>query len=172
MVRYCSALMLFWATMVSANDIPPLYQKVARNHGIPEPVLYSLAYGESQVRLQSGRIRPWPWTLNVKGQAYHYPSYEEACQALNEFLNQTQLVDIGLTQHNWYWQKAHFSTPCEAFFPEQNLNHAAKVMLEGYAKYKSWVKAAGYFHRPAGGEPAKVYEARFARILKRYGVSK
>lgn len=173
MVRYLSPLIILVLMSIKSSwantNVPPLYQSVARTHGIPEKVLYILALGESQTRLQSGLVRPWPWTLNVKGKPYFYPNYEQACQALTQFLTQTERVDIGLTQHNWYWQKAHFSTPCEAFLPEKNLNHAAKLLIEGYVKHKDWVKAAGYFHRPAGGAPAKRYKATFASLLKKQG---
>lgn len=168
MGRCFAALIALVSSLAWGNDIPALYQQVAKAHRIPDSVLYSLALGESQVRLQSGLVRPWPWTLNVKGKPYFYPNFEQACQALNGFLKQTELIDIGLTQHNWYWQKQHFAKPCDVFWPERNLHHASKLLLEGYAKYQDWVKAAGYFHRPAGGLPAKRYKATFAALLNQF----
>ena len=170
MVCRSAALILWvWCFSVQAG-IPPLYQKVAAQHDIPASVLYALALGESQTQLQSGTVRPWPWTLNVNGQSYFYASYSEACQALHAFLKRTQMVDIGLTQQNWRWQKDHFTRPCEVFDPTVNLNHAA-LLNEGMRKHRSWVKAAGYFHRPGGGEPARRYEASFAQHLQQWSPS-
>ncbi|WP_390240572.1 hypothetical protein [Vibrio sp. R78045] len=168
--RGVALMMSLWCFSAQAA-IPPLYQKVAAQHGIPASVLYSLALGESKTQLQSGAVRPWPWTLNVKGQSYFYATYPEACQALHGFLKHTQMVDIGLTQQNWRWQKDHFNRPCEVFDPTVNLNHAAVLLNEGMRKHGSWVKAAGYFHRPGGGEPARRYEATFARHLQQWSPS-
>ncbi|GLO64054.1 lytic transglycosylase [Vibrio sp. MACH09] len=166
MVRYFIALILLTASFHLRAQVPLLYKEVAKARQVPEAILYTLAFGESKIQLQSGTIRPWPWTLNVKGQPYYYATRTEACQALKRKLQHTELIDIGLTQLNWYWQKSHFSSPCEVFEPIVNLNHAAKILLEGKAKYGSWVKAAGYFHRPAGGLPARRYEATFATHLE------
>ena len=170
MVRYCLALMLCLAGGSVQAAIPPLYQDVATRHHIPASVLYALALGESKTKLESGAVRPWPWTLNVKGKPYYYASFDQACQALQSFLKRTQMVDIGLTQHNWRWQKDHFKAPCDAFDPWLNLNHAAVLLNEGKRKHGNWVKAAGYFHRPADGAPARRYEATFARHLKQWSV--
>ncbi len=164
--RSALIMMLALCTASAQANIPPLYQRVAQKHGIPAKVLYSLALGESKARLTSGQVRPWPWTLNVRGKPYFYASYDEACRALHRFMTQTHLVDIGLTQHNWRWQKAHFSSPCAVFDPVANLNHAATLLLEGKRKHGNWVNAAGYFHRPAGGPKARRYEAIFIAHLK------
>ncbi|HBC3474130.1 TPA: hypothetical protein KDY89_004242 [Vibrio parahaemolyticus] len=171
MVRCCAALMLMMCCVSScwAQTIPSLYQRVAKDYGVPPSVLYSLALGESKVQLKSGVVRPWPWTLNVKGKPYFYASYDDACLALKGFLTRTELVDIGLTQHNWRWQKQHFHSPCDAFNPRLNLAHAAKLLNEGKRKRGTWVAAAGYFHRPAGGAPALRYEATFRRHLHQLG---
>ena len=162
MVHYFIAIILMlWGAMASAA-VPPLYQSIAQQWQVPPNVLYALAIGESQTQLKNGQVRPWPWTLNVNGKPYYYADRARACQALTGFLHQTELIDIGLTQHNWRWQKDHFTSPCSVFDPVVNLNHAARLLQEGKAQHGNWVKAAGYFHRPAGGQIARRYEARFA----------
>lgn len=142
-------------------DIPPLYVDVALQQGVPPNVLYSLALTESKKRLDNGKLRPWPWTLNVKGKSYFYTTRTEACRALNRFLTTTRIVDIGLTQQNWRYQGDHFSSPCAVFDPVDNLTHAARLLREGYRVHGSWVGAAGWFHRPAGGRLAEKYKAHF-----------
>ena len=165
MVRHHLTLLLMLCSSSVCASVPSLYHAVATKWQVPPEVLYALAMGESQTALKNGQIRPWPWTLNVKGKPYFYANQTQACQALQGFLKETQVVDIGLTQHNWRWQKAHFDSPCSVFDPTLNLNHAARLLNEGKAKHGSWVKAAGYFHRPAGGHIARRYEARFMKQL-------
>ena len=164
--RSALIMMLALCTASAQADIPPLYQRVAQKHGIPAKVLYALALGESKTPLTSGQVRPWPWTINFRRESYFYNTYDEACKALHRFMSISHIVDIGLTQHNWHWQKKHFSSPCAAFDPLTNLNHAAKLLLEGKRIHGNWVNAAGYFHRPAGGPKARRYEATFATHLK------
>ncbi|EGU41194.1 hypothetical protein VII00023_06177 [Vibrio ichthyoenteri ATCC 700023] len=165
MVRYLIAIFLVLKMGVASASVPPLYQSIAHQWEVPPTVLYALAMGESQTRLKNGLVRPWPWTLNVKGTPYYYADKETACQALMSFLRQTEIVDIGLTQHNWRWQKDHFTSPCSVFEPSVNLAHAARLLREGRALHGDWVKAAGYFHRPAGGQIAQRYEKRFVAQL-------
>ncbi|RJX68661.1 hypothetical protein DZ860_16845 [Vibrio sinensis] len=164
MVRYCLTIILLMGS-TTAGAVPPLYQSIAQQWEVPPKVLYALALGESQTRLKNGLIRPWPWTLNVKGVPYYYQDKATACQALLGFLRHTEIIDIGLTQINWRWQKNQFDSPCTVFEPAANLHHAARLLREGNAQHGNWVKAAGYFHRPAGGQIARRYEQRFVAQL-------
>lgn len=141
--------------------IPALYVQVANEHGIPAKVLYGVALTESRKKLTNGNVRPWPWTLNVEGKAYFYNSSEQACLALTRFLTTTSIVDIGLTQQNWRYQGEHFVSPCSVLEPRTNLNHAAKLLKQGYLVHGSWLDAAGWFHRPAGGALAEKYKSSF-----------
>ena len=149
-------------------QVPSLYIQVARSAGIPAKVLYNLAITESKTTLSNGRVRPWPWTLNVKGVGYHYKSEIAACRALNQHLTRTTLIDIGLTQLNWRYQKQHFKQPCDALAPKANLQLAAKLLIEGMSQHGNWVAAAGYFHRPAGGALAAKYQRHFISNYQRY----
>lgn len=155
MIAFCGMSRLALA------GIPPLYIQVAHQHGVPPGVLYSLALTESNKLLDNGNVRPWPWTLNVEGKSYYYATRAEACIALNRFLITTRIVDIGLTQQNWRYQGVHFSSPCAVFEPVDNLTHAARLLREGYRVHGSWVGAAGWFHRPAGGPLAEKYKRHF-----------
>ncbi|WP_394230507.1 hypothetical protein [Shewanella colwelliana] len=159
LVAVIAGYMLFASS--NAYAIPPLYVEVANEHNIPAKVLYGLALTESQKRLTNGKIRPWPWTLNVKGKAYFYDSSIKACQALTRFLTITTVIDIGLTQQNWRYQHKHFSSPCEALAPRANLAHAATLLNQGYRVHGTWLGAAGWFHRPAGGALAEKYKTNF-----------
>ena len=161
-----------WPNAVSANTprlfIPSLYVQVARDAHIPAKVLYSLAVTESKTTLSNGWVRPWPWTLNVKGKGYYFQSKRLACQALTLHLATTSLIDIGLTQLNWRYQKQHFNQPCDALEPKANLQHAAMLLKQGMRRHGNWAEAAGYFHRPAGGALAVKYQRHFVSNYNRY----
>ena len=79
----CAVLALCaWVPIASAQEVPPpAYQLAAQRAGIPSPVLFAVALQESGARLH-GRLIPWPWTLNVAGQAERYATRAEACAGL------------------------------------------------------------------------------------------
>ena len=167
MVRYRIAIIVWLLFTPTAWAVPPLYQLIAERESIPPTVLYSLALTESQLLLSNGTVRPWPWTLNVDKKPYRYSSKTEACQALMQFLKYTSSVDIGLVQISWRWHSAPFSSPCDVLEPEINLTYAAQLMEKAYAKLGDWTKAAGFYHRPAGGAPAERYRQAFAKNYAR-----
>lgn len=146
-----------------AETPPPAYQRAALQGGIPPAVLYAIAKVESNFKIKIGTY-PWPWTLNIKGQGYFFATRAEACAAALKGLQQHGKygVDIGLTQQNWGWVGSqHYAHPCDALSPNDNLYTAALELRKCYEKEGDWVKAAGCYHRPAGGEPARRYRAVF-----------
>lgn len=170
-VRHAIVAIVWVLTLFSGHvsaSIPSLYVTVAVAEDIPAKVLYNLAITESKATLTNGVVRPWPWTLNVKGRPYYFQTRQEACQSLTKLLTQTALVDIGLTQLNWRYQGDHFDKPCDVFEPLANLTHAARLLKQGKRIRGTWVKAAGWFHRPAGGAPAERYMDHYVMNYQRY----
>ncbi|WP_440057897.1 Soluble lytic murein transglycosylase [Pseudomonas fragariae (ex Marin et al. 2024)] len=148
-----------------AEDPPLAYQRAALLHGVPPAVLYAVAKVESNLKIKIGYY-PWPWTLNIKGQGYYFATQTEACQAAMAGLAKHGKygVDIGLTQQNWGWVGSrHYQSPCEALSPVANLTSAAYELRKCYEKEGDWTRAAGCYHRPAGGEPARLYRDRFTK---------
>lgn len=161
-----AALLLSAASSVastSLQNVPPGYQKVALQHGVPAESLYSLALAESSRQLPHG-TRPWPWTINVAGKGYRYDSRQAAWQALQQFMKIHPLkrIDVGIAQVNLGWNGHRFNSTWDAFDPYTNLNAAARILRECWERSPgSWLKAAGCYHHPAGGKPA----ARYRRIV-------
>lgn len=158
-----TALACLLANSVNAETPPPAYQAAALARGVPPAVLYSVAKVESNFKIRIGYY-PWPWTLNVKGQARYFATRAEACSAALEGLrlHGKYGVDIGLTQQNWGWVgMQHYRHPCDALSPNDNLATAAIELRKCFDKEGDWVRAAGCYHRPAGGEPARLYRERF-----------
>lgn len=146
-----------------AEAPPPAYQRAALYGGVPPEVLYAIAKIESSYRIKIG-FYPWPWTLNVKGKGYYFATRDEACVAAMDAIAQhgNYGVDIGLTQQNWGWVgSSYYRQPCDALSPDENLRTAVVQLRKCFEKEKNWVGAAGCYHRPAGGEPARKYREKF-----------
>jgi soluble lytic murein transglycosylase-like protein len=150
----------------SAGVPPPAYSVAARNAGIPPDILFAVALQESGITLRNQRI-PWPWTLNVAGEAHYYASRKDACTALLRAMKKlpSRRIDAGLTQINLGYQKRFYKFPCEVLKPHRNLAIAAWILREHYRPGESWLDAAGRFHRPAGGSLAARYQLSVSQHL-------
>ena len=160
---------LLLATAAQAAELPPpAYQLAAHAAQVPSAVLYAIALQESGVPLR-GRLRPWPWSLNVAGESYRFASRNAACTALLLAVREVgaKRVDAGLGQVNLGWNGHRFASPCEALDPHRNLLVTAQILREQRERSSDWVAAAGRYHRPAGGAPAARYRASFRRHLAR-----
>lgn len=152
-------------SLCMAETPPPAYQRAAIYGGIPVEVLYAIAKIESNFKTRIG-IYPWPWTLNVKGKAYYFATRGEACVAAVDGISRHGKygVDIGLTQQNWGYVGMHnYTSPCDALAPNENLRTAAVEIRKCFNRERDWIKAAGCYHRPAGGEPARIYREKFSK---------
>lgn len=166
------ALLAFFGVLASYPawaGPPTAYRQVAEAAGVPAQLLYAVAQTESNTQLRIGYY-PWPWTLNVKGKPLRFETREEACRAVLKAISEQGVyaVDIGLTQQNWgYIGRARFREPCDALHPINNLQSAALLLRQYYQQTGDWVSAAGMYHRPAGGEPARLYKSKIQERLKR-----
>ncbi|MDJ6851745.1 lytic transglycosylase domain-containing protein [Salmonella enterica] len=151
----------------AGSPVPEGYRRVAKEYGVPAEALYSVSLAETSRQLPQGE-RPWPWTLNVAGKGYRYASREEAYQALLGFMrhNPLRLIDVGIAQVNLGWNGGYFRNYREALEPYTNLRAAAQILRHCYdLNPGSWLQAAGCYHHPAGGKPARTYRAIVQRKL-------
>jgi len=154
---------------VHAQEIPPpAYQLAAQRAGIPSTVLYAVALQESGIR-RSGRVVPWPWSINVAGESRRFATRAEACTGLQQAMRSIPhtRIDAGLGQINLGYQKHRFPSPCELLDPYRNLAIAADILREQHTPGEDWLQAIGRYHRPAGGEPAARYRHSVSRHLAR-----
>jgi len=152
-----------------AQEIPPpAYQIAASEAGIPSTVLYAVALQESGTSIR-GKLRPWPWTLNVAGKPMYFTTQDAACRELMLVLGHTSAkrVDVGLGQINVGYHKERIETPCDLLDPKVNLSIAATILKEQHRDGQDWLVTMGKYHSPANGQAAQRYRSSARHHLYR-----
>lgn len=147
---------------VRAEAIPPGYYAIARESGVPAPLLYAVALTESgQSSLSQSHWRPWPWTLNISGRGTYYASRYAAWLALQRALGDEEIsVDIGLMQVNWRYHHQALGTPWQSLDPYHNLRVGAAILKRCHSPDVGWWDSVGCYHAPNHLVRAQHYRER------------
>jgi hypothetical protein len=161
----CIIGLLCWPVVVGAQSIPAGYRQVALEYDLPPALLYAVALTESgQSLLSDGRFLPWPWAHNIGGEGHFFPSRQQAWQALQTALaNTNNSVDIGLMQINWRYHHIALGSAWQALDPYHNLRVAAAILRDCYIEHTNWIQSAGCYHAPNDVTRAQAYAARVKR---------
>ncbi len=148
-------------------DIPSGYLAVARAEQVPADILYAVACAEAGRQMPDGRMRPWPWSLNVA--VSRGTSKPEPRQALTEVLAHSANVDIGLGQINWHWHRARFRDAWHALDPYGNLQAAARLLRELFdrCQCEDWWIAVEHYHAPSDTDGAEQRRSRYRKAVER-----
>nr|WP_245860926.1 transglycosylase SLT domain-containing protein [Rhodobacter maris] len=142
-------------------------EEAARRTGVPVSVLKAISLTETGKRID-GKLRPWPWTVNMEGAGHWFDTLDEArAYVFQEFKRGARSFDVGCFQINYKWHSQHFSSIDEMFDPMANALYAARFLAELYGEKGSWNGAAGAYHSRTQ-EYAERYSARFAELRQRY----
>ncbi len=149
----------------SGQAVPPGYRQVAAEHSIPPSLFYAVALTESGYRMPAVESpRPWPWTLNIRGEGHYYPSQRAAATALSATLSAGETaVDVGLMQIHWHYHHAALGNIRSALDPYHNLRVGAGILAECYRQRTDWWSATGCYHAPNNATLAQRYQARVQR---------
>jgi hypothetical protein len=126
-----------------------LLDSAERAHDIPAHLLKAIALTESGRRLKGGRMRvvPWPWTINVQGKGYFFPSKEKAIEATRRFQAQgIRSIDVGYMQINLHHHAKAFRSLEEAFDPVLNIRYGARFLKRLKAQKGHWHRAIAHYH--------------------------
>lgn len=123
-------------------------QLAERQTRIPPQLLRSIALVESgRPDPVTGRVLPWPWTINVSGTGYFFNSSEEAVAAVRNFQARgIKSIDVGCAQVNLLHHPGAFSTLESAFDPQANADYAARFLKSLYGSTGTWPLAAAAYH--------------------------
>ena len=140
----------------------------AIRHRVPVPVMRAITLTETG-RKRNGRVKPWPWTVNMEGKGIWFETRPEAeAYVLREHGRGARSYDIGCFQINFRWHGQAFSSPLEMFEPAKNADYAAAFLRALYDEFGDWSVAAGAYHS-RNPKYATRYRARFDRILADIG---
>jgi Transglycosylase SLT domain len=128
---------------------------VAEN--LPAGLLASIALRESgRPDPATGRVRPWPWTINFEGAGQAFATKAEAIAAVQAIQAAGgQSIDVGCMQVNLMHHPDAFATLDEAFDPQANAAYAGRFVKALFAAYGDWGTAIAAYHSltPGVGEP-------------------
>ena len=143
----------------------------ARAPAMPPTLLPAIARVESG-RLDPvvGRVRAWPWTINVEGQGSFFETKQDAIAAVQTVQARGQKsVDVGCMQVNLMFHPTAFPDLETAFDPEANATYAVRFLLALFAQAKDWGLATAYYHSQTQ-EFGEDYQRRvFGRVVTPMG---
>jgi hypothetical protein len=95
----------------------------------------------------SGRLRPWPWTINAEGEGRFFETKQEAVAAVMKLQARgVRSIDVGCVQVNLMFHPDAFASLDEAFDPRVNARYAAGFLNVLYAEGKDWAHAIAAYH--------------------------
>jgi hypothetical protein len=127
---------------------------------LPPRMLGAIALTETgRADAASGRVRPWPWTINAEGAGQFFDTRQAAIAAVEALQARgVQSIDVGCLQVNLMYHPDAFASLNEAFDPRGNANYAARFLNALYAGSKDWPSAIAAYHSetPALGDAYRV----------------
>jgi len=115
---------------------------------LPQNLLEAIAEVESgRPEPSSGRLQPWPWTINADGVGAFFASKAEAIAAVRTLQARgVRSIDVGCMQVNLMFHPAAFASLEDAFDPRANASYAARFLTALHAGSRDWSGAIGAYH--------------------------
>ena len=114
---------------------------------IPKNTLKAIALTESGQYFKGKGIVAWPWSINVQGKGYIFPTKEKAVQAAHFLVRSGHTnFDMGCMQINYRHHGSAFKSLNDAFSPQQNVEYAGQFLKSLFDKNKSWEIAKAHYH--------------------------
>lgn len=119
-----------------------------RSTGIPAQLLAAIARVESGRRDPvTGRMAPWPWTINAEGVGHFYDTEAQAIAAVRDLQARgVRSIDVGCMQVNLMHHPDAFASLEQAFDPFSNAAYAARFLSQLKAQTGNWEQAAAAYH--------------------------
>ena len=159
---------LFDSANAPSNPATVCDQAIAaaeRGARLPAQLLGTIGVIESGRRdPKTGRVRPWPWTINAENVGSFYDTKEQAIAAVQALQARgVKSIDVGCMQVNLMHHADAFVSLEEAFNPRANVTYAARFLNQLFAQLAAWPKAAAAYHSQTPGIGAD-YERRVMAI--------
>jgi hypothetical protein len=115
---------------------------------LPPHLLEAIAQVESgRPDPSTGRLQPWPWTINADGEGAFFASKAKAIAAVRALqADGVRSIDVGCMQINLMFHPAAFASLDQAFDPRANAVYAARFLNALHAGSHDWLSAIGAYH--------------------------
>jgi len=115
---------------------------------LPPHLLEAIAEVESgRPDPSTGRLQPWPWTINADGEGAFFASKAQAIAAVRTLQARgVRSIDVGCMQVNLMFHPAAFASLDAAFDPRANALYAARFLNALHASSHDWLSAIGAYH--------------------------
>ena len=122
-------------------------------HRLPARVLAAIGVRESgRLDPASGRVRPWPWTINYEGTGRYFDTKEAAAAAVREIQAAGgQSIDVGCMQVNLMHHPSAFASLDDAFDPNINAAYSGRFLKSLFARSGNWGSAISAYHSRTPG---------------------
>jgi hypothetical protein len=119
-----------------------------KHYALPRKLLFTIGVVESgRPDPVTGRVTPWPWTIDVNGTGYMFPTKAAAIQAVQTLQAAgVRSVDVGCMQVNLMHHPDAFASLDEAFDPSANTQYGAHFLSALYRETGNWPRAAAEYH--------------------------
>lgn len=129
-------------------------QSAEREAGLPEQLLAAIGRVESGRPDGTGRIIPWPYTVDVDGRGYFFPSAAAAAAFVRMAgASGARSIDVGCFQISLLYHPEAFPALETAFDPLANARYAAHFLVRLRQRAAGWQEAVALYHSalPAAG---------------------
>lgn len=135
----------------SANACEPEILRASNTYGVPVGILYAVGLTETG---NKGSLQPN--AMNIEGKTL-FP--DNRAQALSAFARARQdgakLIDVGCMQINVRYHGEKFRNLSDMFDPRQNVDYAARFLLQLKQRHTTWSMAVARYHAGPDNDPAQ-----------------
>ena len=166
-----ACLFSFLATHAGATSNPCEAEilRASDRYGIPAGILYAVGLTETG---NKGSLQPN--ALNIEGKPL-FPANRAAALATVQAARREGkvLIDIGCMQINQHYHGSHFASLEDMFDPRQNVDYAARFLLNLHRQHETWSMAVARYHAGPDNDPAqKTYVCRVIANMVAVGFGK
>ena len=131
-------------TLPASESCLPGIAAAEKHYALPRKLLFTIGVVESgRPDPVTGRVTPWPWTIDVNGTGYMFPTKAAAIQAVQTLQAAgVRSVDVGCMQVNLMHHPDAFASLDEAFDPSANTQYGAHFLSALYRETGNWPRAA------------------------------
>lgn len=139
------------AAHAAANGCEPEILRASDRYGIPAGILYAVGLTETG---RKGSLQPN--AMNIEGRAVFPAGTSQALATFAEARRSgARLIDVGCMQINVHYHGEHFRSLADMFDPRQNVDYAARFLLQLKKRHSTWSMAVARYHAGPDNDPAQ-----------------